>query len=228
MSQDGPLSDEELTFVDDQLLEYGSDAGILGLSELDGFLTALASAPDLVPASLWLPELWGYREEGLPWPGETPLQELMALIFRHLNDIVDRLAAESSEIQPIFQQAEDEQGDYLVVEDWCYGYLRGVELGQWPALPSSAQGHLDLIHLFGSEDGAERIQAMSEEHYLLAVEDIAPAAVALYQHFHGSRSGSRPEPRAAPAKATAEPGSGELDRPCPCGSGKPFRKCCLH
>lgn len=229
MSQDGPLSEEELAFMDDQLLEYSSESGILGLSELDGFLTALASAPDLVPASVWLPELWGSPESGLPWLGETPVQELMSLIFRHLNDIVERLTRDEGVLEPIFQQAEDEHGEYLVVEEWCYGYLRGVALGNWPALPPAQQEHLEIIRLFGSEEGSEQVQAMSEEHYLLALEDIAPAALSLYEHFHGGRAVNWPRDRMAD-HPLQEPqaGSGDRDRPCPCGSGKPFRKCCLH
>lgn len=229
MSQDGPLTEDELELMDEQLLQYSSEAGILGLSELDGFLTALASGPAVVPASIWLSALWGNEGDGAPWPGETPLHDLMALLFRHLNDIVDRLTSGGDALRPIFQQAEDEEGEYLVVEDWCYGYLRGVELGDWPPLPPEQQAHLEALSLFGSEQGQMLAEGMTEEHYHLAVEDIAPAAIALYQYFNGTRLAGRPRSAgvASPA-AAADPGTTDLDRPCPCGSGKPFRKCCLH
>lgn len=229
MSREGPLTEDELDFMDEQLLQYSSEAGILGLSELDGFLTALASGPDVVPASIWLSALWGNEEEGLPWPGDTPLHDLMALLFRHLNDIVDRLTSGGEDLRPIFQQAEDEQGEYLVVEDWSYGYLRGVELGNWPPLPPEQQDQLETISLFGSEQGQMLAEGMSAEHYQLMVEDITPAAVALYQHFHGGGTAGRPRRAGgADAPTTAQPGAADLDRPCHCGSGKPFRKCCLH
>ncbi len=57
------LNDEELDWLDEFLLDRvdddtdtdGNDEGILGISELDGFLTAVVSGPMVVPPSRWLP-----------------------------------------------------------------------------------------------------------------------------------------------------------------------------
>ena len=62
-----PLTDEELEFLDSFLLErfdgedevLGRDEGVVCLSELDGFLTAIVSGPTTVMPSEWLPALWG-------------------------------------------------------------------------------------------------------------------------------------------------------------------------
>ena len=56
---DTPLTPEELDFLDAALLDHGNDDSVLGISELDGFFTALVSGPEAVMPSTWLPELWG-------------------------------------------------------------------------------------------------------------------------------------------------------------------------
>ncbi len=61
------ISDEDLDYLDNFLLDRidedtvteGMDEGILGLSELDGFLAAVVSGPSAIQPSLWLPVVWG-------------------------------------------------------------------------------------------------------------------------------------------------------------------------
>ncbi len=65
----GPLAETELEWLDDVLLEYGNDASVLDVSELDGMLTAILSGPELIPPSQWMSEMWGARNvspAGLP------------------------------------------------------------------------------------------------------------------------------------------------------------------
>lgn len=64
------LDDEELTRLDDFLLDRiddetgdriataGGDEGILDVSELDGFLTAIVSSPNVIVPSRWVPAVW--------------------------------------------------------------------------------------------------------------------------------------------------------------------------
>jgi uncharacterized protein len=54
-----PLSDDQLDYLDNTLLELGNDDSVLGVSERDGFLTAIVSGPNMIPPSRWFPELWG-------------------------------------------------------------------------------------------------------------------------------------------------------------------------
>ncbi|HTQ98914.1 MAG TPA: UPF0149 family protein, partial [Candidatus Acidoferrum sp.] len=67
-----PLTQDELARLD-QLLqtrvadthdehEEDCDHGVLNMSELDGMLTALVSAPTLVKPADWVPAVWGDDE----------------------------------------------------------------------------------------------------------------------------------------------------------------------
>lgn len=62
-----PLTDEELDALEETLLDYGNDDSVLGVSELDGFFTAIVSGPELIPPSRWLPALWGGADKQPEW-----------------------------------------------------------------------------------------------------------------------------------------------------------------
>ncbi len=66
-----PLTETELDTLDQLLRDNGTDDSVLNISELDGFLTAVASAPNLIMPSQWLPALWGGADGGI-----TPMQKL--------------------------------------------------------------------------------------------------------------------------------------------------------
>lgn len=59
--QQGPLTEEELEFLDDILLKYGSDESVVDASELDGLFTAILSGPVLIEPQVWLPLIWGVK-----------------------------------------------------------------------------------------------------------------------------------------------------------------------
>lgn len=63
-----PLTDDEFQQLSDFLLDRVDeehdgdpdfDCGIIDVSELDGFLTAVVSGPKPIPPSEWLPVVWG-------------------------------------------------------------------------------------------------------------------------------------------------------------------------
>ncbi|HBA4208031.1 TPA: YecA family protein, partial [Escherichia coli] len=66
---------------------------------------------------------------------------------------------------------------------------------------------------------------MTGEQFEKSISLIQPAALALYQYWLSVRM-SEASSRPVPVKR-AENMPGRND-PCPCGSGKKFKKCCLH
>jgi len=45
--------------IDEDAETEGRDEGVLDISELDGFFTAIVSGPVMIPPSQWLPTVWG-------------------------------------------------------------------------------------------------------------------------------------------------------------------------
>src|SRR3954447_14135854 len=88
-----PLTDHELDRLEQFLLDRvnedavteSSDEGLLDVSELDGFCTAIVSGPETVVPSQWLPAIWGDFEP--VWRNTEDFEGVFSLLIRHMNDI---------------------------------------------------------------------------------------------------------------------------------------------
>lgn len=49
LTKSGPLTDREIDWLEEILMKYGMDDSVLCFSELDGFLTAIVSGPNMIP-----------------------------------------------------------------------------------------------------------------------------------------------------------------------------------
>ncbi|MCU7796505.1 MAG: UPF0149 family protein [Candidatus Thiodiazotropha sp. (ex Myrtea spinifera)] len=223
-----PLNEEEMDELDRFLLERIEDAdkaeGLFGLSELDGFFTAVASGPEVVPPSVWLPAVWG--EDQPVWETAEGFEKIFQLMVRHYNDVVRVLAASEFEFGPVFSQHEVDGNQYTVVDEWCFGYMQGIALcaDAWEAGGDELFELLQPILLFSGEPGWEVLDTLSEED----VNDLKaslPGAAQDIHHFWLARRSPQPVEARVMNQPESHPG---LDAPCVCGSGKPFRKCCLH
>lgn len=181
----GPLNETELEWLDDILLNYGNDTAVMDISELDGMLTALLSAPGDVPQSVWLNALWG--DEQPTWASEEEANRFTALVVQHWHDIAERLSQAPDQFEPLFGYREMDGQEYIVVEDWCFGYLRGVQLSEWPALPEEIKADFAAIALHGNEENIPQIEQMTPDAYEQSQEAIRPAALALYHYWAAQR-----------------------------------------
>ena len=218
-----PLTPAELDFVESILLKYGNDDSILDASELHGFFAALVSSPGILPPSRWLPELWGGELPELDW-ASAEMQRFMPLLIQHMNNCVMMLMEYPAEFEALFQQREHQGATLTIVEEWCFGYMRGVGLGQWPLMPDAEAEHLATIALHGNQEFLPLLEQMSEAQHQQSVEAIEPAVRALHAYWLAQRS-AHASPAQTPLRAAAQPGRND---PCPCGSGKKFKQCCLH
>ncbi|MEW7314574.1 YecA family protein [Buttiauxella gaviniae] len=183
----GPLNEEELEWLDDTLTKYGSDDSVLDVSELDGMFTAILSAPKKIELSQWQAALWG-GDDGLPrWESKQEQQRFQDLALQHMNDIAERLLDAPDQFDPLFGYREVEGNDYTIVEEWCFGYMRGVALGEWSALPEQLKPALKAIALHGEEANIAKLEQMSEQEYEASQEAIGPAALQLHQYWFEKR-----------------------------------------
>ncbi|WP_312314788.1 YecA family protein [Atlantibacter sp.] len=219
----GPLNEKELEWLDGIFAKYASDRAVVDVSELDGMLTALLSGPSMPEPSEWLVAVWGGADSVPKWHDAREMECFMNLVFQHMEDISDRLSAYPDQYEPLFGAQDVEGEEYMVVEDWCYGYLRGVALSDWSTLPESHRMSLESIELHGREENQASLENMTPEAYQRSIDDIRLAALSLYEYWSEHQ---HPEP-VAPAPYIAETKVGRND-PCPCGSGKKYKSCCLH
>ena len=226
-----PLSDDELEFLDQFLLNRldedldteGKDEGIFDIATLDGFFTALVSGPITVSISHWLPAMWG--DFPYTWASEKEFEKIFGLFVRHMNSIVGMLMYQPEDFEPLFYTREVEGKTYDIVDEWCEGYRRGLTLAEadWFAGGDEVISLLTPILAFTESTGWTGHEFTDDEVELLQ-NDIAPSARKLHAFWLAWRG----QGGIAPARPQrSEPKIGR-NAPCPCGSGKKFKHCCLH
>lgn len=209
--------------IDDEVDTEGKDEGILDLSELDGFFTALVSGPMVILPSHWLPVAWGDFEP--TWDGVDDFEIIVSLMMRHMNGIVSMLMEQPQDFEPIFLERAVEGKTFTIVDEWCEGYLRGVAL----AADAWNTGGLEMgllltpIRAFTGET-AWRAHDLTDAEMEHVRNAITPNVREIHAYWLARRENHAPA--SAPASRT-EPRVGRND-PCPCGSGKKYKKCCLH
>lgn len=216
-----PLNDQEFEQLDDILMKYGHDDSILCVSELDGFLTAIVSGPDLIQPSHWLPEIWGGEEHSPEWESEQEFQQFMSLVIRHMNAIIEVLIEAPEHYEAMLMVNNTGKNPVYIAEEWAFGFMKGVDLGDWSELPDDIQTWLDVIDLHGREENFPILHKMSLEEHQQTVKEIDHAVRELHAFWLSKREPLQLET----VHAGRLPGRND---PCPCGSGKKYKKCCLH
>ncbi len=227
-----PLSDQEIDQLnrflieripDEEGLADSVDEGVLDISELDGFLTAIISGPRPIVPSEWLPVLWGEFEP--KWGSTEESEAIISMVLRHMNGIVNILTESPAEYEPIVLEVEEDDMTVTSVEEWCLGYMKGVGLSTeaWRHAGEEVMEMLFPIMVFTTEEGRNSLAGLEADELATLKRSIPMAVRKLHAYWlaKGVVTGS------AEPFVHSEPQVGRND-PCICGSGKKFKKCCLH
>lgn len=206
--------------INHYLARYGSANALADVSELDGFFAALACAPNSIQPAEWLIALWGGEGNAPAWPNRDEANKFISAVMVSYKRVAQALNSDT--YAPLFIERKEEGRRIAIANGWCRGFMRGVNL--WNTLDSAdalfLKEQLQPIRLFSSEAGQAKLKAMSSEAIAQQQRAIAASVRHMYRHWLSERA-----PISAPVKV--EPKVGRND-PCPCGSGKKFKKCCLH
>jgi yecA family protein len=194
--------------------------GTMSLDRLDGFLSALVVGPAAVPVEVWAEAIWGDGGSAKAFADRDQAEYVGALIKRHADAIGLRLERGSSH-EPAIRNIYRGTG----FQEWGEGFLRGVELSAdaWqPLLSDRRRGAVLLAPILyaATRNPAIYRQGMApidgEEH----LAEITQALCDLHEYW-----AQPPELRGPqrPVRAAPKPGR---NQPCPCGSGKKYKRCC--
>lgn len=228
-----PLSDEEMDELDRFLLSDATSDETMMLDCLDGFLTSIVTGPVMLMPSVWFPRVWGPTARDEPaFDTLAHAERITGLIMRHLNGIIWGLQHDPDSFEPLFDIVKypDDSREYIDGEIWAYGYMTGIELQRqnWKALfdePNSA-AVLRPIYLLGAEEVTAEEEALTETpSQREELSNQIPASVAWIYRFWQPYRSAVAERTVATSYQREHPKIGRND-PCPCGSGKKFKKCC--
>lgn len=200
---DVPLDDDELDVLEERGLDVHYALGVIH---------AVGVAPGMIPTPQWLPLAFG---------NVPPDQTTIGLVLRLYNQVIGMLAKGREVMIP-----EAEDGDACVA--FASGYVAAASLdpawvgnsARWTfvaPLAFLAERH-DLVPAGFLDEVPNR-----EEAREVALRDLGKLVYAAYQSFAKERLATA---QAAHARAaTARVGRNE---PCPCGSGKKYKRCCIE
>jgi uncharacterized protein len=207
----------ELERLDEFLLSDAvADDGML-LSQYDGLVAGLLVSPDLIMPGEWLPLVWG--DQPPEFDTEDQAKDVIGLLMAHYNDVQDSLARDryASILDVDFD-------DSPIWELWIEGFWQAVMLRPeaWLALGEDADDEvagamfgLSRLYEIASTPSAELEPLEVDEMLTATAADIIPFLVGTLDRARRARFRQAPRPK-----------TGRND-PCPCGSGKKFKKCCL-
>lgn len=182
------FDDEALQRLDGFLLSDNAPEESMGLSDLDGFLTAIAIGPDLVKPSEWFPEIWG---GGSPDFDDTEqAQTITNAIMGRYNEILHSLEQGPDIYQPIFWATED---GTAIPMDWAEGFYDGMVLRreQWLEMMDEDEVRQFIAPIMFLND-AEKAEEISQEAYATLVDEAAESipfcVVQMNQYWKAKRS----------------------------------------
>lgn len=235
MRKDWFRADDDRIDELDRLLETrAAPFGGFGLEALDGYLSAVLLAPGPeIPFAEWSTEVWGKRPPN--WESEADEAAANALLMlahetvaRRLRTPPDEHTAEHAVFWWLPDDPEAEQPDDLEIGGvWAGGFLEGMALRDdaWDAWIAEddwigeAEAHFTALAL-GSRPAAAEGGADDPVTYRERLEIYFSLPDILHDlHLHRIDSLT---PR-TPVRRAATP---ERNDPCPCGSGKKYKKCC--
>ncbi len=234
MTLQAQLSDCQLLRLE-QLLDEPELEQAMRLDETQGYLCAALAGPQPIPEGQWLSEVLGDAEDRFGAAGREAAALLRLLAAR----LQVELASGEAPLLLLYAEDDDDENaasDYL---PWCEAYLHGIDTapeGWFEALgadddkeDSEEVAYLDeqLFPLFVLTGDAEQAAATAGEEWLSGeeltrmraeCEERLPQAVAnIYRFWVAQRS-----------VRTVRRDQAKVGRndPCPCGSGRKFKKCC--
>jgi len=216
-----PSGADGIELLDYFFIKYGNDDSILDSSELDGFFAALACSPETILPSLWMPALWGDESNSPEWESEDEFIRFSNAIFDQYNAVISEF--NSDQYQALFLESEIDGTIFNIVDEWCEGFTKGLLL--WGGLneidAAVVSENTEAILFFAGDGDLERRLSMSNGQIESMQKLIEPNVQCLFGHFSEAR-----RKEGAPI-VNKSPKIGRND-PCSCGSGKKFKKCCLH
>lgn len=225
-TQPEPLTDAELYRLGD-FLKSCKGGKAMNLEELDGFFAALIAAPDVVMPSEYNREVFGGDlSEVVEFASLDEANEILGLIMRHWNTIAGTLLKGEPHVPLIFA---DENGE-LHGNDWARGFTRGMQMRHdaWSELINDEKygGSLTpmmMLYHEHDEDPEMRPDSITPDKREQVIALMAAGLMNAYEYFRKEREGDLGVD--APDSRRSTPKIGRND-PCPCGSGKKYKKCC--
>ena len=218
-----PSIPRRLKQLEKELAGLPADSEPMLISELDGFLSGILVCPDLIMPGEWLPMVWGSEDDNAApvFDNTEHVKKLVGLVMEHYNATADDL--QRGRFAPVFDV--DTRHDDILWELWIDGFEKAMRLRpqSWARMAGSDEDTrtalAGLIMLADINRGESSLSKAETDDLTKRAPDLIPYWVPILNAWRiGQHLASQPP----------TPHFGKVGRndPCPCGSGKKYKKCC--
>ncbi len=194
------------------------EGGMSSLSYGNGLMTAVIAGPEPIVRTEWLPLLLTSQDADVD---DEDARLLTGMLLLEYDNIIKSLRSRSKHYKPFFW--EDGEGR-LITSDWADGFFAGMRLRQdvWEQLrQNEAQSFFAMLAALLQDEKIDakmvEIGVDPKEIFEDALDAVPECIQALYQ-IRGEQ---------AEVSRRSDSKIGRND-PCPCGSGKKYKKCCMN
>jgi len=200
----------------------------MNMEELDGFFAALIAGPETVMPSEYNREVFGGEmSDACEFSSLEEANEILGLMMRHWNTIAGTLLKDEVYI-PLLLEGED---GVAHGNDWARGFMRGMNIRHdgWAELVNDEEHGgwlIPMMMLYHEHDDDLKMRPapITPKKREDIIVHMAAGLVGAYRYF---RAHQKAFAGSAFERESGRPASkvGRND-PCPCGSGKKYKKCC--
>jgi uncharacterized protein len=186
-------------------------------TRLHGFLTSVISGPQIL-SSEWIPVVFR-NEDSEGWESMRQAKRAMDLLMRFNNEVAIDLLEEFRGFSIMIDRIGDPPDTLDLADDWCRGYVAGMALraDEWEATtqtPEITESLTPILLLADPDEKAKPDPLEQPEEYAAVMDELAQAAVDIYDWWRTPRTIRRSTPKVS------------ANAPCPCGSGRKYKRCC--
>ncbi|MEJ5362068.1 MAG: UPF0149 family protein [Spirochaetota bacterium] len=219
---------------------------VFNMTQLDGFLFCLSISSPFIPQSKIIPSIFGSSQ-----PVLNSFEDVSN--FNHYlieaQNVYTKALNKNTLVFP-FEVSENNLTDELVysIQDWCYGFTRGIILSYEDWLPPDKEilktlnleedvlyFCIFLVYMIAYILYPDKIPVHEKLLSMVVVEKFKneltknilalPEAVGILVEYGKYRNSAILSKVNQPAKSEQSIKAGR-NEPCPCGSGKKYKKCC--
>lgn len=209
---------------------------------LHGFLTAIVIGPGIAAPSKWLSYAFGNTKEMPTFANENQMQTIISLLLSIYNCVLQTINNDT--FVPVFSYVKEDGVEKEDVSVWCFGFFTGVSVfgkEKWDYVNNEYLAELclpifsnvytlnELLLTLYKEEQLKKIESIGDKKREIitdAVYKIRDYFIELQKkNFFGLLGDNNLNKIDLTPKRNEKPKIGRND-PCPCGSGKKYKKCC--
>jgi yecA family protein len=207
----------EINWLSNFLISPKVPKGTMPLETVDGFFSAMIAGPGGTSLEEQLPFVWDRKAAQVPrYDSAEQEQYVRGLLARHWTAIGMRLAADYRHRPILTETAGPDEG-----RSWAAGFLFAVVRRKAERTLRITEEAVTVIYMLMTRlafSGTRRDAPLDPETRREMVAALPAALAALYQAWRG---------RFQLPSAVPDPGRKVgRNEPCPCGSGKKYKRCC--